>query len=315
MSDSDDIDLFAELSAEDRLELDRLNTQRQRQHDDTSDPAAGPSTLSFQRRRYLQNAFTPTPATLCLKSQPPVNLGQPFSPAERQAILAMLRTHTGAQGWTQGRHGAFPTRDIPLAALPSADSVRSTLAAYLFPQLEKRTGISRSFWAFRDLFVIGYHAENQRALEVHTDGCLASLTMLLNEPDEFAGGGTYFADFGMLIRQTPGDAWVHDAKLRHSGVEITEGVRIVLAIEPSGWHSHCPISWHSPGNGGLKIGPPCSATHCSYVGGDGGVLDAGGSESLGVPAGRAYAVAAKTANSTAVSFIVYVRYVVVVVYE
>ncbi|KAJ2376687.1 hypothetical protein IW150_001836, partial [Coemansia sp. RSA 2607] len=215
MSDSDDIDLFAELTAEEEQALNHLAAQRQR------DEPSNASALSYQRRRYLQNAFTPT-NTQSLKNQPPVNLGQTFTPTQRHDILASLRLHAATEGWTQGRHGAFPTRDVPVSKLSVAEHVRSTLAEHLFPELEARTGIAHEYWAFRDLFIIGYHANHQRALEVHTDGCLASLTMLLNDTEDFVGGGTYFTDFDLLVKQTPGDAWVHDAKLRHSGVEITQ---------------------------------------------------------------------------------------------
>ncbi|KAJ2712778.1 hypothetical protein H4R19_002580 [Coemansia spiralis] len=224
----DDFDLFGATTASERASADELYKQRRNAQraslDDVQDQ------LTFQRRRYLQSDQHP-PGVLgfeTLRSARPLNFGELFSLSERQAILASVYDHVSAHEWTTQRHGAFPTRDIPVCATSVADMVAGRLRDQLFPWLQARTGIDVGFWAFRDLFVVGYHEDHQRALDLHSDGCLASLTLLLNDPAEFEGGGTLFDKFGLLVRHAPGDAWIHDGKLRHGAAEIARGQRVVM---------------------------------------------------------------------------------------
>ena len=44
----------------------------------------------------------------------------------------------------------------------------------------------------------------QRALSMHTDGSIFSFNLLLNSPDDFDGGGTFFEDGGDLYAEMPG---------------------------------------------------------------------------------------------------------------
>jgi len=52
--------------------------------------------------------------------------------------------------------------------------------------------------------------------------------VLLNDPSDFDGGGTYIEadDHTYLIGQ--GDCFVHSGKLRHGGQAVTRGERYVL---------------------------------------------------------------------------------------
>ncbi|KAJ1832717.1 hypothetical protein LPJ63_003313 [Coemansia sp. RSA 2711] len=224
MADADDFDLFGAISADEQAELEALSNQRrQAVHSEQSE-------LDAQRRRYLQSDRA-SPESLgfqTLRNQRPLNFGQVFSAPERQAILNSVSTYTDQQGWATQRHGAFPTRDIPVSSLDISCMVAERLEQALFSLLQQHTGIDSKYWTFRDLFIVGYHEAHQRSLEMHSDGSLASLTLLLNEPSEFDGGGTLFEKFDLHVRQVPGDAWIHDGKLNHSGVAITRGKRLVM---------------------------------------------------------------------------------------
>ncbi|KAJ2454829.1 hypothetical protein EV183_001248 [Coemansia sp. RSA 2336] len=189
--------------------------------------AAKLSELDLQRRQYLQSSHKEV-AFPTLRNQKPINFGQAFDLAKRQSILNSLAELVDQSGWTLQRHGAFPTRDIPVNHLSVAEMVASRLKEFLFPRLEERTGISEHYWTFRDLFIVGYHQDHQRSLEMHSDGSLASLTLLLNETSEFEGGGTFFKKFDLLVKQNPGDAWIHDGRLDHCSEAITRGERIVM---------------------------------------------------------------------------------------
>ncbi|KAJ1942242.1 hypothetical protein GGF37_003198, partial [Kickxella alabastrina] len=224
----DNIDLFGDLSVEDQLELNQMNKRRQAEAHKLHNEKATPDSLEFQRRCYLWSASQTTPDSLTLKNHEPINYGQAFTPSQCQEILQSTYNFVETKGWSHQRHGAFPTRDVPVGVLSVSTMVYERLKALLFPNLEEHTGIEAKFWSFRDLFIVGYHEDYQRMLGLHTDGCLASLTLLLNDPTEFQGGGTFFEKFDMLVNQMPGDAWVHDANLRHSGVEITQGTRVIM---------------------------------------------------------------------------------------
>ncbi len=52
--------------------------------------------------------------------------------------------------------------------------------------------------------------------------------MLLSEPDDFSGGGTYFEQAGRVYRPSRGVGVVHSALVRHAGYPIDGGVRYVL---------------------------------------------------------------------------------------
>ena len=55
------------------------------------------------------------------------------------------------------------------------------------------------------------------------------LNILLNDTNEFIGGGTYFED-DITTNLNQGDAIIHSSKTKHAGVEITEGKRYVLVF-------------------------------------------------------------------------------------
>ncbi|KAJ1961577.1 hypothetical protein GGI12_003172 [Dipsacomyces acuminosporus] len=231
ITENEVLDLFGEVSEEEQREIDALNAKRREEH--VALLEQDQATLDYQRWRYLnsdkQNYNAPAYSYFeTLKGREPINLGPAFTESELQEILDSINAHVAMADWSTQRHSAFPTHDIAVRELPISQMIYSKLEGFLFPRLQACTGIDAKYWAFRDLFIIGYHADRQRALELHTDGCLASLTLLLNSPSEFVGGGTYFKKFDLRVRQNPGDAWVHDANLRHGGIAITEGTRVVM---------------------------------------------------------------------------------------
>ncbi|KAJ2808980.1 hypothetical protein H4R20_000488 [Coemansia guatemalensis] len=240
MSENEEFDLFGDLSPKEQAisadVLRKLCNTRQL-------PVSPNNSLSDQRVRYLQSDRKANNAIgeyATLRSAQPMNFGLVFTAHERQSIIESVYSHVRDKGWTAQRHGAFPTRDIPVKDISVSEMVYDRLATSLFPSLQQHTGIDVKYWTFRDLFVIEYHEHHQRALELHSDGCLASLTLLLNDTSEFGGGGTFFEKFNLHIEQNPGDAWIHDGKLRHSGVEISRGQRLVMVafMDTVGGHTN-----------------------------------------------------------------------------
>lgn len=129
--------------------------------------------------------------------------------------------------WTTKRHSAFATTDIP---------IRHNTLAYLEPlvtsrlmdRLAKHYGFKPQDLMFRDIFLVKYAAEGQRGLEMHTDGCLFSITLLVSDPADFEGGGTFFESIDDVLYLEQGECAFHDARVMHSGIEITRGKRFVL---------------------------------------------------------------------------------------
>ncbi|KAJ1734553.1 hypothetical protein LPJ61_001004, partial [Coemansia biformis] len=159
----EELDLFGDATPDERASAAELRSRRcaeQRSILEQSRPAGGTNAqdqLAFQRRRYLQSDQHPRGALgfETLRSARPMNFGEVFTQPERQAILASVREFVQANQWTTQRHGAFPTRDVPVKAITAAGMVVKKLKTALFPLLQRHTGIDAGFWAFRDLFVVG----------------------------------------------------------------------------------------------------------------------------------------------------------------
>ena len=155
-------------------------------------------------------------------------------------------------GWTESRHRAFATNDVPARSVTAvADWVHAALRARVLGALEARHATGP--FSFRDLFFVRYsHTAAasgvrgaQKGLEAHRDGSPISFNVLLNSADDFDGGGTFFEedrDVGRddapdaqtalpprtVRRIARGDCLVHSGKQRHGGVPVTRGERFLL---------------------------------------------------------------------------------------
>jgi hypothetical protein len=143
--------------------------------------------------------------------------------------------------WQKNRHSSFPTVDFPCHQLP--DELGSTLARFLenriLPHISSVTGIDMNELSLLDIFFVRYRPIEQAGLAFHTDGCLVSFNIPIN--DDFDGGGTAFQGSYLtddstvqflhgvtIVRPRAGDMLVHDAKLLHSGVAVTRADRYLL---------------------------------------------------------------------------------------
>ena len=150
------------------------------------------------------------------------------------------------------RHDRHPTTDVTLDELPAplACKLRGFLSERVAPFICYRYGLPSGSIVEHDVFVVLYDADapdGQRHLAPHVDESHFSFTMLLNDRDEFDGGGThFFAGSGSFSRNggvagedgisseggtmdpTQGHGVVHRGNLRHSGLPISRGKRILL---------------------------------------------------------------------------------------
>ena len=82
----------------------------------------------------------------------------------------------------------------------------------------------------RDAFIVKYEAGKQSRLPTHVDESLFSFTVLLNDPLEFDGGGTFFEAIGGAVAGVGKGGMVSfSGRVRHGGVGITRGTRYILA--------------------------------------------------------------------------------------
>lgn len=241
----DEIDLFSEITEEEKQVLakrqekssqeqqKRLNELLQRLPKDRS---MRDNSWIFAQQRRTQPQFSQPfiqPAILSLK--------------ECQHIVEDLIPQQLKTSWTNFRHSAFPTIDIPLKTTPCLQYLIPILYERLIePIITPYYGFGPSQLGFRDVFLVLYDAENhgqyaQTGLAPHTDGSLISFNILINSPDDYEGGGTFFyteslvnnnnnnKKDGILIKPSnTGDCVIHCGKTMHQGVDITKGKRMII---------------------------------------------------------------------------------------
>lgn len=172
-------------------------------------------------------------------------------------------------GWTTSRHYAVPTTDLPIHALPSVLEIFNALMRdRIGPMLYEQFGSSLTARSsghsvcdnfeicVHDAFVVKYLsplprecnatsasdcvdidakvAEGsavtyQRHLPLHTDQSTHSLTIALNNIQEYDGGGTYFLDLDDSIRPDIGHVLSFQGDLYHAGEPLLSGTRYIIA--------------------------------------------------------------------------------------
>lgn len=225
------LNLFGELTREETLQL--LERQTEWKATDASLLNAykriALTDRTVEQRRYIYIRSTEVRDTI--QSLPSV-LNKP----ECQFILDAIQIHVRNHGWSIDRHGAYATVDIPVSALPHdvhAFIVKRVQERVLY-ELANARGFLTTDLVIIDLFIVLYEAQSeakvsrQSGLELHTDGCLLSFNILLNHESDFEGGGTFIQKCQTVFQNKQGCALLHDAKLKHAGVPITQGRRLLL---------------------------------------------------------------------------------------
>ncbi len=154
-----------------------------------------------------------------------------LSKDECAALIADAEDYAARWGWTTSRHQTHATTDIPVQLLPQGGRLwNETIAPRVQQAIAAGFGFRPESVTPVDVFLVKYQSEDggQRELSVHRDGALMTFSLLLNDPADFAGGGTYFEESGRVYRPAQGVAVMHSGKLRHGGFPITRGTRYVL---------------------------------------------------------------------------------------
>ncbi|KAI7893515.1 uncharacterized protein EV154DRAFT_561263 [Mucor mucedo] len=213
-------DLFGELSSEEQNELEKRQTQL-RQNVQEKLKALPQDPLD---RTMADNRMVFTHKRQALFGKPGIHCNL-LSKEECRDILNICNKRTE---WTTARHSAFATTDIPIRSDPRLAYLESLVKQRLFPELAHFYGFKVADLDFRDIFLVKYSAKAQKGLKMHTDGCLFSLTLLISDPTDFEGGGTYYQSIDKVLHLNQGDVAYHDARVMHSGIDITKGSRYIL---------------------------------------------------------------------------------------
>ena len=136
-------------------------------------------------------------------------------------------------GWTNSRHTAYSTTDIPVEVLYGEEShISEIVERIVLPEIAAFFDLDRDGLHILELFVVKYEGEQgaQSSLSAHVDGTPWSFVTALNDASMFDGGGTRFVGSGRTYKPTKaGGTVIFSGKNRHEGVEVTRGVRYVLA--------------------------------------------------------------------------------------
>ena len=131
-------------------------------------------------------------------------------------------------GWTTRRHENYPTTDIPVEKIKNIFNFVLFSFSDIFNKIKKSYCFTEEVsFNIKDLFIVKYDEQMQNKLDLHHDGSFLSINILLSDPKDFEGGGTYFND-GLTVFLEQGDVLVHSGKVKHSGLPVTKGTRYIM---------------------------------------------------------------------------------------
>ncbi|GFH52410.1 hypothetical protein CTEN210_08886 [Chaetoceros tenuissimus] len=137
--------------------------------------------------------------------------------------------------WSKLPSGRFEICGSWIKDIPSVKESFNTLLreklfpslAHLFPDVVKDVSDLR----IQSAYLFKYTPESGEKTDMHMDSSLLSFTILLNDPDEFEGGGTFYeslGEHGETVTMGKGHVCFRPAGLRHRGQPITSGQRYVI---------------------------------------------------------------------------------------
>ena len=152
-----------------------------------------------------------------------------FNKNIRKKFINEAEKHAKKHTWTTKRHESYATTDIPVDDIKSIKNyINTNIKKEIFPIFSEISGIKANNFTINDAFIVRYKEGEQVDLKRHQDGSTFSFTMLLNDPSEFSGGGTFFYNGDGLIKPTNDEVIIHCGLIYHEGRKITRGKRYLL---------------------------------------------------------------------------------------
>jgi hypothetical protein len=182
---------------------------------------------------------------------------QLLSTEEAQSCCEIARDYAKSTGrWLQPdseRHESYSTCDFPVEDCDPLNDYLEEIDfdGRLFESLASKYDLELEDLSYLDLFVANYQANPDDSdelskvmdrLELHRDGSILAFSLLLNPPEEFEGGGTFYDALrdvkedpsgilypgGVIRPKNAGDAVLHCGKILHGADTVTSGNRTVL---------------------------------------------------------------------------------------
>ena len=161
-----------------------------------------------------------------------------------QYLIHAAKQVAETRGWTKNRHVQAPTCDIPVhdLPLPAQAWTRQAFHDVLFPLIQEVFGeqLDLNHLCIQDCFVVRYDGDGEEDnthdgpgfahLKPHEDESLISLTIALNDMDEYEGGGLYIASTQDLLNGPAGTVLCFPGSLVHGGYQVTKGTRWILTV-------------------------------------------------------------------------------------
>eukprot|EP00327_Prymnesium_parvum_P030950 CAMPEP_0195604206 /NCGR_PEP_ID=MMETSP0815-20121206/6524_1 /TAXON_ID=97485 /ORGANISM="Prymnesium parvum, Strain Texoma1" /LENGTH=474 /DNA_ID=CAMNT_0040743857 /DNA_START=11 /DNA_END=1438 /DNA_ORIENTATION=+ len=154
------------------------------------------------------------------------------SSAECEWVINMSEAHARARGgWDdRGHHEAHPTVDIVVAESPQLKAwLLDKLKHAIWPAIAGQFCLTPDDLWLEDAFIVKYEETGQPGLAMHVDDSEISFNLLLANPRDFAGGGTFFEAAHSTVRPKQGGMLTHFGLLRHAGTPVSQGTRYILA--------------------------------------------------------------------------------------
>jgi hypothetical protein len=164
---------------------------------------------------------------------PHVHVAQSLLTKQQCADLVDLAIrHTDANGgWMMGTHKAYKTTDVDISICGGKllDHCNDHLRTRILPLMARLFEFPLVDLAIENLFLAKYSAikGKQSALSQHMDDSELSFVITLN--DSFQGGGTRFVADDTTVAPHGGAGVLFCGRRLHSGVEVVEGNRYILA--------------------------------------------------------------------------------------
>jgi len=174
---------------------------------------------NFKKREELSHDRNPLKDIVCVNGF-----------LDKKSCNFIIKSSEEFGKWGVARHKNYPTTDIPIQEIIPLNKLSTQILRKICYIMKKEYNLEESsiIEPF-DVFVVKYELSGQKELELHRDVSVLSFVLLLSNPNDFEGGGTYYKENDLLINQKiQGSLVIHCGKTRHSGKAITAGKRYIL---------------------------------------------------------------------------------------
>jgi hypothetical protein len=155
------------------------------------------------------------------------NLGKVFTPAYCKELISLAENNGK---WTEKRHDNYPTTDMLMASVGAGIPYENVLRKYVYPTIVEKWRLEGDKWnkLQGENFIIKYEPGEQAGLALHHD--FSEFTCLTTLNEEYEGGGTWFFNQKILIKNPIGEMVFHPGSITHlhGGRPITSGVRYII---------------------------------------------------------------------------------------